>query len=115
MPAKPKAPATVTKPEPARSLVGMCFHMFGENEKVQNQGIVRGMVNDDYAIVQYFEWFTGEPNTMEVVSVKRMSKGAASGKRSPGSWQFYDDNNHMNEWYQNHPATKADQRDSPAP
>jgi cobalamin biosynthesis Mg chelatase CobN len=108
MPTKPTAKTAPKKPLPELSLVGRCFHVFGENQKVQYQGIVRGMVNDTHALVQYFEWFMGEANTFEVVSVKRMSKGATVDNRAPGSWQFYEDNQQMNDWYENHPHTKAD-------
>jgi hypothetical protein len=89
-------------PPPTMSLVGRCFHVFGEKRKVQYQGIVRAMVGDDHALVQYFEWLMGEPTTIEVVSLERMSFGATPNSRAPGSWQFYQDDEHMNGWYASH-------------
>jgi hypothetical protein len=84
------------------SLVGRCFHVFGADRKVRYQGVVRGMVSPTHALVQYFEWLTGAPNTMEVVWVERMARGATATSREPGSWQFYEDTGHMIAWYASH-------------
>ena len=91
------------RPAQALPLVGLSFHVFGEDGRVQQQGIVRGMVNDQHALVQYFDWASGVPTTLEVVPVARMSLGAAGSNRAAGSWQFYRDAEDMAEWLLGNP------------
>lgn len=115
MATKNKAKSPQKMPAMGEILVGKCFHIFGENQQVQYQGIVLGLVNSDYALVQYYEWFIGEPNTLEVIAVERMSWGATANHRELGSWQFYENNQHMHEWYENHSHASHGSGDQPDP
>ena len=107
MPTKPtqsSAPAKLT-------LVGRCFHIFGDDGSVQNQGVVRGDLGEGRYLVQFFEWMLGELSTMEIRHI-----GDMRGGREAGCWQFYEDAEHMNFWYEyrySHP-TKLARRDDAA-
>lgn len=81
-------------------LVGRCFHVFDRNSKVERQGIVVE-TNGEWALVQYFEWFTGSLNTMSLVRLRDMRNDHPE---DGGHWQFYADAEHMNEWYESHPG-----------
>lgn len=61
-------------------------------------------VGDGLFLVQYFEWSMGEANTLEIVQISDMVSRSPS-SHSPGYWQFYEDNEHMNHWYENHRST----------
>jgi hypothetical protein len=78
--------------EKLSTLIGRCFHTFRETgnggRSIQHQGIVRARVEDGLYLVQYFEWFAGEANTMQLVRIEDML-----------AWQFYEDAEHMNFWY----------------
>jgi hypothetical protein len=90
-----RTPAGVT----SDGLIGKCFHIFGGDGKVARQGRVVAVVGPSHYLVQYFDWALGEPNTMAVVSVETMAV-TAEHERKPGSWQFYEDADHMNRWYE---------------
>jgi hypothetical protein len=84
------------KQEPqSYGLVGRCFHVFAEDGTIERQGIVRADLGGGGYLVQYFEWFAGTPSTMEVRYITEMKPG-----RGNGSWQFYEDNEHMSSWYE---------------
>lgn len=93
-----------SKDEPELGLVGRCFHVFREDMKVQYQGVVRGSLGEGLYLIQYYEWLMGEPGTMEIRHVSEMKPG-----RKPGCWQFYEDNEHMNFWYESrHGGNKSE-------
>lgn len=75
-------------------LVGRCFHVFDNNGYVKYQGIVRGELGNGNYLVQYFDWTTGSLDTMEIRNTSEMKPG-----RKEGCWQFYEDSEHMYEWY----------------
>lgn len=84
------------------NMTGMAFHVFEKTaegkDKVKYQGVVLGMADETHAIVQFYEWFAGCPNTCAVVPVADMQSIAFG-----GTWQFYRDVEHMREWYETHP------------
>jgi hypothetical protein len=79
--------------ETLATIIGRCFHTFKQTKSgddgVQYQGVVRARVEEGIYLVQYFEWFVGEPSTMALVRIEDML-----------AWQFYEDNKHMNFWYE---------------
>ena len=79
-------------------LDGKCFHIFGENRTVEFQGRIVGLVNEHYALVQYFEWIMGEPNDLAVIPIAQMVKNGTE----QGSYQFYTDAEQMIDWYNTH-------------
>lgn len=79
-------------------LVGRCFHIFGEDGHVQYQGQIRCDLGGGNYLVQYFDWLIGEPGTMSIVPVSKMIEREL--RRGNGSWQFYEDVEHMNFWYE---------------
>lgn len=97
---------TNDKPEAKQiDLIGRCFHVFGENRKISRQGIIRGTLGDGYYLIQYFEFLMGEPSTMEVVHIRSMIRPALDSQEE-GSWQFYEDVDHMKWWFKNHPQNR---------
>jgi hypothetical protein len=65
-----------TKSEKPLPLVGLFFHVLDGERLEQRQGVIQGVVNPDHAIVQFFEWFRGAPDTIEIVPVAAMATGA---------------------------------------
>jgi hypothetical protein len=88
------------EPEVRLDLVGRCFHTFDDKGAIRHQGIVRGQVGPTVYLIQYFEWFVGEPSTLAIFDLADM-KG----------WQFYENAEHMNFWYQHryHPPAAEDE------
>lgn len=109
MPEKPKLLPTGAAPvwplTSTHPLVGRCFHIFGADKRVERQGCVVAPVGEGLFLVQYFEWMMGEANTLEIVQVADMVSRSPS-SRGPGYWQFYEDHEHMNHWYENHPNVR---------
>ena len=87
----------------ATGIVGRCFHIFDETPagepRIQFQGVVRALVDHDKALVQFFDWIVGEPSTASVVLLSTMVCDPP-GSRKAGSWQFYENVEHMNFWYE---------------
>src|SRR5215831_12635152 len=85
-------------------LIGRGFHVFRETKSrkraIKYQGVVRARIEDGLYLVQYFEWFVGEPSTLELVRIEEMLE-----------WQFYEDTEHMNFWYE-HRYHKPDDADA---
>ena len=84
------------------NLVGRCFHIFDKDGCVQYQGIVRGDLGGGHYLVQYFEWVMGEASTMEIRTIEEMTVKLGTKRQCDGYWQFYEDNEHMNFWYEHH-------------
>jgi hypothetical protein len=79
-------------------LVGRCFHIFGEGGAVDYEGVVRADLGDGNFLIQYFEAFSGHPNTCAIVHISRMIQ-PADNYRQPGAWQFYQDAEHLRDWW----------------
>jgi hypothetical protein len=80
---------------PPLGLVGRYFHIFTEDKEngkktIQRQGMVRGELGDGYYLVQYFDWWAGEANSMDIHRIENMK---------PGYWQFYETSEDMKNWY----------------
>ena len=80
---------TAKNTEPVLTLVGCYFHTLDDDGCVQYQGRVRGNIGDGFFLIEYFEWFTGQPSKMELRHISEMKAGR---------WQFYEDSERMNNW-----------------
>jgi hypothetical protein len=91
------------KPEalPKLDLVGRWFHIFNADGVVQYQGLVRGKVDETRYLIQFCDWIMGELSTLSVISIDEMAVKIAS-YRGDRAWQFYEDNEHMNFWYEHY-------------
>ncbi len=70
-------------------LVGMAFHVFGDDKKPKWQGHIIGQASADVVIVQFFEWLSGTPHTCRVVPIADIVAGGASPYASDGHWLLY--------------------------
>lgn len=61
--------------EKKAKLKGKFFHDFDEEGYVRHQGHIIDFVNDDIAIVQYFEWVIGEPSQTKMVWLRDIVDG----------------------------------------
>jgi hypothetical protein len=86
----------------ATGIVGRCFHIWGQTERgsptIQYQGVVRALVDQDKALIQFFDWIVGEPSTLSIVSLATMVRDPPDSRKA-GSWQFYENVEHMSFWY----------------
>jgi hypothetical protein len=96
-----EASSTTHDPDLSIGLVGRCFHVFDENRKVKSQGVVVAPVGTSHFLVQYFDRIIGSPSTMAVVAIDDMARPTRK-SREHGTWQFYADAAHMNDWYEHH-------------
>jgi predicted GIY-YIG superfamily endonuclease len=92
---KPLEPA----PLAGTSFVGLCFHIFGADRAPRYQGHIIGLVDGGYALVQFFEWMFGEPNTIRLFALADILEGCARPYRSDGSWIFHENSEAMCRWY----------------
>jgi len=90
-------------------LVGRSFHIFGDDGSVNYQGAVVAQVGPEHYLVQYFDWILGQESTLAVISLGDMACSPKNNRR-PWTWQFYKNDAHMNEWYEQH-AEGLKQRD----
>lgn len=102
----------------ATGIVGRCFHVWGEptqkgDPQVQYQGVVRALVDHDKALVQFFDWIMGEPSTSSLVSLSTMVRDPPDSRKA-GSWQFYENAEHMNFWYEHRYRKPKDEEDDVA-
>lgn len=81
-------------------LVGKCFMVFGDDGKINWQGIIRASVTDQQYLIQYFDWVIGEPSTMAIVNLSTMVSPEPKMDRKPGSWVFFEDDEHLRAWSQ---------------
>lgn len=78
------------------SLAGKCFVVFGD-EAISVQGIVRSKIGSDSYLVQFMDWIGGEPSTMQIVPLIAMLSSPEK-DREPGSWVFFEDEEHLSSW-----------------
>ncbi len=57
------------------SLAGKFFHDFDEEGYVQHQGRILAVLNDDIAVIQYFDWVMGAENTTHLAWVRDIVDG----------------------------------------
>ena len=57
------------------SLVGQFFHTFDDEGFVRNQGVIKALLNDEIAVVDYFEWITDSLHSTTLVWVKEIVDG----------------------------------------
>ncbi len=96
--AAPKVPA---EPAPV-GLVGRCFHIFGEDNKVSHQGRVVAQIDATHYLVQFFDWMVGDPSTMSVYSIDAISHASFGSERGYGAWQFYENHEHFLFWFEHY-------------
>jgi hypothetical protein len=82
----------------ASGLVGRCFHIYNEDRIANMQGIVRAQLEDGFYLVQYFDAMHGLPSTLAVVHISTMVQH--EDRRGPGDWQFYEDDEHLRDWWE---------------
>lgn len=103
---KPKPKVQVTAKPPAATepdgLVGRYFHIFGDDRRVQYQGRVVKQIDPTHYLVQFYEFFAGDPNTLHVVTIDQMSTSKIISGRGVNTWQFYQDHQHWIDWYESH-------------
>lgn len=85
------------KPFGEMGLVGRCFHIFDKG-RWRYQGIVRGKLDDQRYLVQFFDAMMGELSTMAIYSIEEMTASSKGGIREGIGWQFYEDDEHMRFW-----------------
>jgi len=66
---------TILKTEDKYYLKGKFFYDFDEEGYVKHQGHIIDYLNEDIVIIQYFEWFMGEPSMTKTVWVKEIVDG----------------------------------------
>jgi hypothetical protein len=82
-------------------LVGRSFHVFGDDGTIEYQGAIVAQVGPEHYLVQYFEWAAGQESTLAVVALDDMTC-SPSNNQAPWTWQFYENEAHMREWYEKH-------------
>jgi hypothetical protein len=87
----------VKEPMKEIGLVGRCFHVFGDDGRVLYQGIVRGQIDEKRYLIQFFEFFMGQPAAMRIVPIEMITTDPFAWQRG---WQFYEDDDHMRFWYE---------------
>lgn len=95
---------TSKKPEMNKGLVGRYFHIFDDDHEVQYQGCVLSQIDDVHYLVQLYEWFNGDPNTIYVVPIDVMMSRTLD--RAGRSWQFYESREDWVGWYEDHPRRR---------
>jgi hypothetical protein len=82
-------------------LVGRSFHVFGDDGTVEYQGAIVAQVGPEHYLVRYLEWEPGQESTFGVVAVDEMTCSPGN-NRAPWTWQFYENDAHMRDWYEKH-------------
>ncbi len=99
-----KKPIARAKRAPARKappgLVGRCFVTWVDGRKVQRQGRVVAELLDGYYLVQVYSWIMGEPSTMAVVHVSDLATKRLDDVGSPGTVEFFEDDEHLRFWFE---------------
>ena len=91
-----KKPSTKT----TDCLVGRFFHIFGDNREVERQGCVIAKIDPTHYLVQFYDWFVGNPGSMHIFSLDAMTNTSTIiNERASGCWQFYESHEHWVEWY----------------
>ena len=93
------APPPVRQEPPAASpgLSGKCFVIIGADYQPERQGVIRQEVAEGVYLIQFFDWFAGEPNTMQLVPIEEMLS-TPDNERAPGAWIFFEDDAHLKAW-----------------
>lgn len=78
-------------------LAGKCFVIFDDRGNPVRQGVIRTKISEQVYLIQYFEWFTGSPNTMALVTLESMLC-LPDQEYSEGKYMFFEDDEHMRSW-----------------
>jgi len=79
------------------ALAGNYFLTFDVNHKATKQGYVLGRIEQDYYLVQYFDWLMGEPTYRAIVSIYHLSSTA----EDEDSYVFFENKDDMVEMLKN--------------
>ena len=71
-------------------LKGKFFHSFDKEGYVTHQGHIIDFVNDDIAVIQYFDWIIGEPSQTKMVWLRDIVEGG---------WALYSSAEEMRDAY----------------
>lgn len=84
------------------ALIGAWFHTFTTTEEgeriVNKQGKILSKKGEFYT-VQLYSWLSGDPNGTEVYSLREME-----------TWQFYQTNQQMLDWWDEHESWRWERR-----
>lgn len=75
-------------------LIGSYFHTWDDDGTLNEQGRVLSRHADGYYLVQFYEWFMGEPSSRQLRAFESMV-----------SWTFYDSHEAMDAAYKKYVAT----------
>jgi|SRR5271165_3191312 len=89
-----KKPAT-TRDELPLDLVGCCFAIWGEGGQIDYQSYIRSRPEPGLYLVQFFDWFIGEPSTMTIMPIEKMLRAPF---KEPGSMILFEDNKRLQFW-----------------
>lgn len=65
----------IVQNEGKSKIKGKFFHDFDEEGYVRHQGHIVDFINDDIAVIQYFEWGMGEPSATKMVYLRDIIEG----------------------------------------
>lgn len=77
------------------NLVGRCFVIFGKNQTWDFQGFVKSDLGGGFYMIRFFDALLGEPSTIAVFHLSDMK---CAPKRTLGSWEFFENDEHLREW-----------------
>lgn len=72
------------------TLKGKFFHDFDDDGYVKHQGVIIDFINEEIAIVQYYEWFVGSSSTIQAVWLSDIVDGG---------WALYSSDEAMRDAY----------------
>lgn len=72
-------------------LAGKCFHRFDNDGYVSHQGVIREVINDEFIVVQYFDWFIGQLNRKETLPLNSIAQE---------KWALYNSAEEMRDHYE---------------
>jgi len=83
------------KNENTKSIIGICFIGIADDGKLGYQGLIYAHVHASIYMVQYFDAFMGEPNTLEPVDLAELAGSPTACAKEPGKVLFFEDDEHM--------------------
>jgi hypothetical protein len=93
---KPPANGVQTMRAASPGLAGKCFVIFSDDRRANFTGIVRDRLTDTHYLVQFFDALMGEPSTLAIKTLGEMTAGCAT--RAKGTFEFFEDLEHLNYW-----------------
>ncbi len=92
---KTKSRPEITVASPG--LCGKCFVTLTKDGKLNEQGIIRAKITEEFYLIQYIEWFMGDLGTMKLITLKEMASDR---------WILFEDAEHINFWKEYGPGRR---------